>query len=112
MTCCICHGPAHPASGAQYSDRALACWSCVMESWTWLRRRMKGKPRGGGPNFYDHIKKPCRLFHDDIPLEADDCPECGEPAWLHPDRCEFDPLSHGDYCDCCGRHRDEHGKAG
>jgi hypothetical protein len=55
MICAICHGPAHPATGAQYSPRVLVCYGCVVELWTWLRRRMNGRPRGGrGPNFYDH----------------------------------------------------------
>ena len=57
MLCCICHGPAHPATGAQYSTRALACHGCVVELWTWLRRRMKGRARGGGLNFYDYAGK-------------------------------------------------------
>jgi hypothetical protein len=54
MACCICRGPAHPATGSQYSTTALACYSCVTELWTWLRCRMKGRARGGGLNFYDY----------------------------------------------------------
>lgn len=55
VTCCICHGPAHPATGAQYSPTALACFDCVVRLWSDLRRKMRGKPRGGkGPSFYDH----------------------------------------------------------
>ena len=58
MTCTICGGPAHPATGAQYSERTIVCRACVVELWTWLLNRLRGKPRGGkGPNFYDHAGK-------------------------------------------------------
>ena len=55
MNCCICKGSAHPASGAQYTATAIACGPCVREFWQWIIRRQKGKPRGGGPSFYDHV---------------------------------------------------------
>jgi hypothetical protein len=53
--CSFCGGAWHPASGAWYSDRARACYRCVQELWTWHRKRMNGRPRGGGPSFYDHV---------------------------------------------------------
>lgn len=58
MTCCICGGPAHPATGSQYTQSAIACRSCVWELWRWVLGRQAGKPRGGGPSFYEHITPP------------------------------------------------------
>lgn len=55
MFCFFCGGPAHPATGAQYSARVVACYSCVLEMWTWLRKRMCGKARGGKLSFYDYV---------------------------------------------------------
>lgn len=55
MKCTFCHAPWHPATGAYYGPRTRACYRCVTEFWTWFRRRLKSKPRGGGPSFYDHV---------------------------------------------------------
>ena len=47
MNCCICAAPgAHPATGAQYSNTAVACASCVREFWAWFRaqQHVRGRP--------------------------------------------------------------------
>lgn len=54
MACFFCGGPAHPATGCQYTERALACATCVRRFWAWFRPFMKGKGRRRGPAFYDH----------------------------------------------------------
>lgn len=58
MTCIICGGPAHPATGAQYTETALACGPCVRDFWVWVRRHTSR--RWGGQYFYDHVKGPER----------------------------------------------------
>jgi len=61
MTCPLCGGASHPATGAEYLPGYVVCRGCVVELWTWLRRRMDGKPRmkhgRRGPRFYSHAYK-------------------------------------------------------
>lgn len=37
MRCFFCSGPAHPATGCQYSARVVACHRCVVEFWGWFK---------------------------------------------------------------------------
>lgn len=55
MICVICKGPAHPATGAQYTPTAIACGPCVREFWQWVRRHTS--KRWGGQYFYEHAGK-------------------------------------------------------
>lgn len=46
MKCFFCDNPAaHPATGCQYSERALACRACVDRFWTWFREQMAKRAR-------------------------------------------------------------------
>jgi hypothetical protein len=44
MTCFFCDGPAHPATGCQYTERALACWACTVRFWKWFREHQHKWP--------------------------------------------------------------------
>lgn len=64
--CQFCGGAAHPASGCEYSERAIVCGPCVRECWAWLRRHMErdrlrvgseGAARKRFVRFYDHAAK-------------------------------------------------------
>lgn len=51
MICFFCGNPAaHPSTGAQYSERVLACYACVVEFWAWVRRHQA--KRWAGADFY------------------------------------------------------------
>lgn len=57
MQCSFCPNPAaHPATGAVYGSRYIACHECVVSFWQYVRSVLyqKGK-RNGGPAFYDHV---------------------------------------------------------
>ncbi|GAC1541213.1 MAG: hypothetical protein NVS3B10_05740 [Polyangiales bacterium] len=56
MSCFFCDGPAHPATGCQYSARALACRACTVRFWTWAKQHINGKGRRKGLSFYDHVR--------------------------------------------------------
>jgi hypothetical protein len=58
--CFFCGGPAHPATGCQYTSNVIACYSCTTTAWAWVRRHVNGKGRRKGPSFYDHVKGPER----------------------------------------------------
>lgn len=48
MKCFFCDDPAaHPATGCQYSERVLACRSCVVEFWRWLKGHFATRGRPG-----------------------------------------------------------------
>lgn len=59
MRCFLCDGPAHPATGAQYTETALACHSCVVAFWKWFRGQMH--KQWSGLYFYEHA------FHNPSP---------------------------------------------
>jgi len=53
--CATCGGPAHPATGCQYTETFITCYSCTVEAWSWIRQHVAGKGRRRGPSFYDHV---------------------------------------------------------
>ena len=58
MECTFCSGPAHPATGAQYTHSVIACGPCVRMFWRWVRERQWR--RWSGSCFSDHIRSPER----------------------------------------------------
>jgi len=58
MRCFCCGGPAHPATGCQYTETMVQCYRCTVEFWAWVRRHT-GKRWGapGTPNFYECAAK-------------------------------------------------------
>ena len=48
MTCFLCGGPAHPATGSQYTETKVACRECVWRLWRWILGRQGRRPRRGG----------------------------------------------------------------
>lgn len=70
MICSFCGDPAaHPATGCQYGPRTLACYRCVAECWTWVRRHVNGKglrPRTSGQ------ARPALTFYEAAALWRDD----------------------------------------
>ncbi len=64
MSCFFCNGPAHPATGCQYSERVLACHQCVVDFWKWLRGHIATRSRPGRDkrgrmqaDFYEAVEK-------------------------------------------------------
>jgi hypothetical protein len=55
MRCAACKGPAHPASGCQYTARTLVCGPCARRFWEWAVRHANGAGRRRGIAFYDHV---------------------------------------------------------
>jgi len=55
MNCCICGGPAHSATGAQYTKNSIACGPCVRDLWYWHIKRQNSVGRRKGILFYDHV---------------------------------------------------------
>ena len=55
MICCICKGPAHPATGAQYSATAIACGPCTRDFWRWVKTHTSRK--WGKVYFYECATK-------------------------------------------------------
>lgn len=51
MRCFFCKGPAHPATGCQWSESVVACERCTREFWRWFRGMQNRK--WGGFFFYD-----------------------------------------------------------
>lgn len=52
MTCAICHGPYHPATGHAFTESCVLCGPCARDFYQWYKTRMiqMGKPqrkRGG-----------------------------------------------------------------
>lgn len=45
MTCFFCGGPAHPATGCQYSDNVVACRQCAVDFWAWFRAQQHKRER-------------------------------------------------------------------
>ena len=45
MTCPFCRGPAHPATGCEYTPTFVACYRCTVAFWAWARAWMR--PRKG-----------------------------------------------------------------
>lgn len=43
MRCFFCPGPAHPATGHQYTPTVLACASCTRDFFAWVRDRTNAK---------------------------------------------------------------------
>lgn len=57
MICATCGGPAHPATGCQYTETFITCYRCTVEAWTWLRRHINEKGLRSGISFYEHAGK-------------------------------------------------------
>jgi hypothetical protein len=59
MRCNFCGGPAHPATGCQYTETMISCWRCTLEAWRWIKghtnRMARRSGRGGVPalSFYE-----------------------------------------------------------
>jgi hypothetical protein len=53
--CRDCGGPAHPASGCQYTVGWIVCGPCVRRAWAWIMQFQAGKGRRRGVSFYDHV---------------------------------------------------------
>ena len=51
MRCFSCGGPAHPATGCQYTETLIMCGPCTREFWAWMRRHTSR--RWGGRYFYE-----------------------------------------------------------
>jgi hypothetical protein len=45
--CFFCRGPAHPATGCQYSERVIACRACTVEFWRWFKGHVATRSRPG-----------------------------------------------------------------
>jgi len=45
VTCAFCGGPAHPATGCQYTATMIACRACTVDFWRWVRQHTNGRPR-------------------------------------------------------------------
>ena len=54
IRCFFCGGPAHPASGCQYTSGAIACGPCVRAFWKWGLAHINGKGRRNRSCFSDH----------------------------------------------------------
>lgn len=52
MGCFFCGGPAHPATGCQYTERVIACGRCTREAWAWVKGWTNRK-RKDGLSFYE-----------------------------------------------------------
>lgn len=57
MECRTCGGPAHPATGCQYTETFIVCGPCTRAFWAWFRQFSAGKGRRRGPAFYDHVNR-------------------------------------------------------
>jgi hypothetical protein len=57
MRCFFCDGVAHPATGCQYTENAVACGPCVRDAWRWIKGFTNQKGRRRGPAFYDHVNR-------------------------------------------------------
>lgn len=53
--CFFCKHPAHPSTGAQYTETAIVCRYCVVDFWKWFRAQQHKK--WSGAYFYDHAAK-------------------------------------------------------
>lgn len=43
--CSFCDGVAHPATGCVYGPRTIACRTCTVDFWRWVRQHTNGRPR-------------------------------------------------------------------
>jgi hypothetical protein len=55
--CFFCDGPAHSATGCQYTETVIACGTCTRQAWTWIKQHTSSKGRRRGPSFYDHVNR-------------------------------------------------------
>jgi hypothetical protein len=58
--CADCGGPAHPASGCQYTETMVICGPCTRKFWAWLRlhtNKMPSKRSRHRVSFYDAAGK-------------------------------------------------------
>lgn len=58
--CASCRGPAHPATGAQYTPAILVCGPCERAFWAWAKdwtRRPKRLKGGGLVYFYEAARR-------------------------------------------------------
>lgn len=56
MTCPMCGGVSHPASGCAYTPTFVVCGPCVRDFWAWLIPFVNGKGRRKGLAFYDYAR--------------------------------------------------------
>ncbi len=54
-TCKDCGGPAHPATGCQYTATYITCGPCTKRAWDWVKSHTNSKGARKGPNFYNHV---------------------------------------------------------
>jgi hypothetical protein len=65
--CFFCGGPAHPATGCQYTATCIACARCTRDFWRWVKGFTNARmARKRGPrtamSFYEaaaHMKGSC-----------------------------------------------------
>lgn len=79
MHCAACKGPAHPASGCQYTAQTLVCGPCVREFWAWAVRHINGAGRRRGLAFYDHVRM---AQADNVPRRRADLSGLGGQRYL------------------------------
>lgn len=67
MKCNFCGGPAHPATGCQYSENMISCYRCTVEAWSWVKHHTSakaGRRRNKVPtarSFYESIVTPPKI---------------------------------------------------
>jgi hypothetical protein len=52
--CRDCGGPAHPATGCQYTEDWIVCGPCTRLAWKWILNFVNSKGGHRGVYFYEH----------------------------------------------------------
>ena len=68
MICVTCHGPAHPATGAQYSATCITCYRCTVAAWAWVKKHTDEKGLRKGMPFYEYVN----VLSDPLPVSPKD----------------------------------------